>query len=200
MTFFKLLLEFQNKYGVTKQNIFFYLVFSLSKKVKTKLLFIENKNNPIDFSKKRFDNLCNKYFLKNISLAHLTKKTCFCGLTFFIDKKVLAPRDITQQMTCDFIKHIKNKKGIKVYDLCAGSGNIGIAIKKHCPNADVICLDKYQYCIDNIEKNCQLNKVKIKIIKENVLKFLNKSTKLDYIISNPPYIDFVNDKYIVNTD
>lgn len=199
MTFLNLLLWFQNKYGTKHQNVFFELVFFLSKKAKTKLFFIENKNNKIDFSKQKFDSLCDKYFNKKISLAHLTKQILFCNLTFCIDKKVLAPREITEQMTNDFIRYIKKKSKIKVYDLCAGSGNIGISIKKHCPKHKIVCLDKYQYCISNIKRNCQLHKVKIKIIKGDVLKFLNKNKQLDYIISNPPYVDQKNDKYIVNT-
>lgn len=199
MAFFNLLLWFQNKYGTQHQNIFFGLVFFLSKKVKSKLLFIENKNDKIDFAKQKFAILCDKYFKENISLAHLTKQTSFCNLTFYIDKKVLAPREITEQMTNDFISYIKRKSKAKIYDLCAGSGNIGISVKKHCPKHEIVCLDKYQCCINNIKKNCQLHKVKIKVIKEDVLKFLGKNKQLDYIVSNPPYIDQNNDEYIVNT-
>lgn len=199
MTFFDLLLWFQNKYGTKHQNIFFDLVFFLSKKVKSKLLFVENKTSKIDFTKQKFVSLCNKYFNNNVSLAHLTKQASFCNLIFHIDKKVLAPREITEQMTNDFIKYIKKKSKTKIFDLCAGSGNIGISIKKYCPKHEIVCLDKYQYCINNIKKNCQFHKVEIKVVKEDVFTFLNKNKQIDYIISNPPYIDKNHDKYVVNT-
>ncbi|MCQ2957123.1 MAG: methyltransferase [Mycoplasmoidaceae bacterium] len=87
--------------------------------------------------------MCNDYFAKEKPLAHITGQTTFCGLNFKVSKKVLAPRDLTQQMVKDFIaKHKKDIQG-SVLDMCCGCGCIGISIKKYLPQMNVTCVDKY---------------------------------------------------------
>ncbi|MCQ3908153.1 MAG: hypothetical protein MJ200_00925 [Mycoplasmoidaceae bacterium] len=47
--------------------------------------------------------MCDEYFVKQKPLAHITGHAKFCGLDFIVYKKVLSPRDVTEQMTQDFI-------------------------------------------------------------------------------------------------
>ncbi|MCQ2748406.1 MAG: methyltransferase [Mycoplasmoidaceae bacterium] len=123
--------------------IFFEILFYLSSKVKNKETFVSLKNEEIDFSERKFTKLCKKYFVKQCPLAHITKQAKFCNLSFVINKKVLSPRDITEQMVIDFISKHKNDQAAKLIDLCCGSGCIGITIKKNIPQFNVTCVDKY---------------------------------------------------------
>ena len=143
MTFNQLFTVFQNRYGNTHDIIFFELLFYCSKIVKTKEQFISDRNNELNFKEKYFWKLCKQYFVKQKPLAHITGHTTFCGLDFAVHKKVLAPREITEQMTKDFIAAHKSDQAAQVLDLCCGCGCIGISIKKHIPQFLATCIDKY---------------------------------------------------------
>lgn len=189
MTFNQLFEQFKAKYGETHDIIFFSLVFYLSKQVKNKEQFISYRNNKIDFSSRKFAKLCKDYFAKEKPLAHITKQIIFCDVELKIDKKVLAPRDVTQQMTWDFINAHKNGQTANVVDLCCGSGCIGIAIKKHLPEFNVTCIDKYWGPILNTYANARKHKIALTIDHIDAIDYLNHKGHLDYIISNPPYIN-----------
>lgn len=191
MTFNQLFSAFRSKYDNSHDVIFFDLIGYCSKTIKTKEDFISKRNNEINFSIKKFWKYCDDYFKKEKPLAHITGRTTFCGLNFIIDKKVLAPREITEQMTFDFIAKHKNVKG-KLFDLCCGSGCIGISIKKHLPQLDVTCIDKYWKPILNTHENARRLKTPLTIDCKDVFEYLRHKSSVDYIISNPPYINQAN--------
>lgn len=199
MIFLALLVEFTKKYGQQHLTVFFEIVFFLSKAVKTKIDFHHYRNAKIDFSIRKFKKMCKQYFLQEKPLAHIVKYTKFCDLNFFVNKKVLAPRENTEKMTWDFIHHFQKLKNQNVVDLCCGCGAIGLSIKKYLPTFQIDCIDKYIRPIINTKLNAHKLKVKIKIVKGNVFKYLSKQKKLDLIISNPPYINkmtFTNKKML----
>lgn len=191
MTFIQLFEQFQKMYGQNHNPIFFDIVFYLSKWVKDKNKFLESRNLKLDFSSRKFFRLCNQYFKKEKPLAHITSHAMFCGLDMQIKKHVLAPRDITEQMTLDFINAHKNDTGV-LLDLCCGSGCIGIAIKKHLPMFNVTCVDKYWGPIFNTFANANKHKAQIIIDRKDAIRYLYKQDRVDYLISNPPYIDSSN--------
>lgn len=192
MTFNQLFIQFQTRYGTNHDVIFFTLVFYLSKQIKNKENFVLNKNNAIDFSLKKFNKLCDDYFVKQKPLAHITKHIVFCDVDLIIEKKVLSPRDITQQMTWDFIHSHQNETSGNVLDLCCGSGCIGIAIKKYIPSFNVTCVDKYWRPLLNTYANAHKHKIALTIDHKDAIEYLNSKNHLDYLISNPPYINEAN--------
>lgn len=197
MTFNQLFLQFQKDYGNTHDIIFFEIVFSLSNTAKTKEIFIAYRDKSIDFKIKDFRKKCKQYFVKQMPLAHVVGSTAFLGLKFAVSKKVLAPRDITEQMTADFISAHENDPYLKVLDMCCGCGCIGISIKKHCPQFDVICVDKYWKPIFDTNHNAITHKTKLTIDVSDAFKYLSHLNSIDILISNPPYIDknnFANNK------
>lgn len=189
MTFNQLFLQFQKKYGNDQNTIFFEILFSLSKITKTKELFITFSNKEIDFKEKNFWKKSENYFVKQMPLAHVVGTTTFLGLRFQVSKKVLAPRDITEQMTKDFIDAHKHEPYLKILDLCCGCGCIGISIKKHCPQHDVICVDKYWAPIFDTNANAIYNHTKLTIDVKDAFKYLDHLGRIDILISNPPYIN-----------
>ncbi len=192
MTFNQLFVLFQTKYGNNHDPIFFALLFYLSKQVKTKEDFVSIRNNQIDFSQRKFKKLCKDYFVKEKPLAHITKHIRFCNLDFKIDKKVLAPRVNTEQMVLDFIQQHKNEQLANVLDLCCGSGCIGIAIKKYIPSFNVTCVDKYWGPILNTRANGIYHKTPLTVDHKDAIDYLNHINRIDYLISNPPYININN--------
>lgn len=192
MTFNQLFEQFKTKYGETHDIIFFELLKCCSKLIKTKDDFIQNHNSPIDFKDKAYWKLCKQYFEKQKPLAHITKHTTFCGLDLEIDKKVLSPREVTEQMVKDFIESHKDVKDAPFWDLCCGSGCIGVTIKKYLPQLNVLCIDKYWKSIFNTHKNGVKHKTPLTIDCLDVVDFLNHKNYAGYIMSNPPYINAAN--------
>lgn len=192
MTFNQLFTDFKNKYGSDHDVVFFTLVFYCSKNVKDKNDYVNNHNTKIDFQIKVFNKLCNDYFVKQKPLAHIIGHWQFCNLDFIIDKKVLVPRENTQQMVLDFIGKHHNERSANVLDLCCGCGCIGISIKKYIEQFSVTCVDKYWGPILNTRKNGIKHKTKLTVDCADAIKFLNRFKSIDYLISNPPYINAAN--------
>lgn len=189
MTYNQLFLQFQKKYGNDKNTIFFEMIFAISKLVKTKEMFVSYGEQKLEFKEKNFWKMCDNYFVKQMPLAHVVGSTTFLGLRFQVSKSVLAPRDITEQMTKDFIATHKNEPFLKILDMCCGCGCIGISIKKHCPQHEVICVDKYWTPIFDTNANAIYNHTKITIDVKDAFKYLEHLGRIDILISNPPYIN-----------
>ena len=194
MTFNELLTQFQQKYDAKHDVVFFELVFCLSDLVTTKEKFVQMRSEQIDFKERKFWKMCHQYFKLEKPLAHITGTTTFCGLTFQVHKKVLAPRENTEQMTKDFISAHTGKisAGTVLLDLCCGCGCIGIAIKQYVPQFSVICVDKYYAPFLNSHQNARLLETDLTLDCKDAVKYLNKKTSVDYIISNPPYVNKLN--------
>lgn len=116
----------------------------------------------------------------------------FMGRIFFVGRGVLIPRPETELLCIEAMNRIKNKTKSTVYDLCAGSGCIGLTVKCECPDTDVYLIEKsdeaFPFLLKNSE-NLNLDKA-VNIIKGDVLKveLFENTPKADIIISNPPYI------------
>jgi release factor glutamine methyltransferase len=111
----------------------------------------------------------------------------FLGCKIDLSKKPLIPRAETEFWTAVAIDEIKSclslprrrESGlIKVLDIFAGSGCIGVAVLKHVKKAQVVFAD--------IDPHIRANK-RYKIIKSDLFKNL-KNKKFDFILANPPYI------------
>jgi release factor glutamine methyltransferase len=115
----------------------------------------------------------------------------FYDSTFKVGEGVLIPRPETELLVdCAIDKISKNQYSV-VYDLCCGSGCIGISIAKRFPDIQVYCVDlsdkAIEYTTRNKELLCTEN---VKIVKADILEsvsFLGMPAP-DVIISNPPYI------------
>ncbi|MBQ0045737.1 MAG: methyltransferase [Mycoplasma sp.] len=192
MTFNQLFNSFIAKHGNTHDVIFFELIFYVSPSVKTKDQFIQKRNETIDFKEKFFWKLVKQYFVEQKPLAHIIGQTRFCDLIFKVSPKVLAPRDITEQMTRDFIDKHKNDKPSHLVDLCCGCGCIGISIKKYIPQFTVACIDKYWKPIFDTRDNGIKHQTQLTVDCVDAIKYLARKGNIDYLISNPPYINKEN--------
>ena len=116
----------------------------------------------------------------------------FMGRTFFVGKGVLIPRPETEMIVeaaIDFVKCIE--KPI-IFDLCSGSGCIGITVAAEKPDSTVYVLEKSSEAMVYLKKNMELHKTKNVFpiqgdIFTDFFKFSN--LKPDLIVSNPPYIE-----------
>lgn len=125
-------------------------------------------------------------------LAYIIGHTPFLNTTIHLDSHPLIPRPETEYWTEQVIKEIadQGKALVRMLDLCAGSGCIGVAVLKALPQStvDFVEIDASHY--PTIHKNIEENDIAIsrtQIFGGNL--FENITDSYDYILTNPPYID-----------
>lgn len=114
----------------------------------------------------------------------------FYGLPFKVGKGVLIPRDDTEVCLRASFAHLNNIEKPKILDLCAGSGTIGITLKKLYPKAEVTAVELSDDAFYYLKENAKLNSTDIKLIKGDIFNVYKDFEKryFDLIISNPPYL------------
>lgn len=116
----------------------------------------------------------------------------FMGKTFLVGEGVLIPRPETEMIAEEALKFLKNKKSPVVFDLCAGSGCIGVTVASERKDAKVYLLEKSDKAAEYLEKNIALNKADNAVfVKGDLFESYMDMAELkpDLILSNPPYIE-----------
>ncbi len=121
-------------------------------------------------------------------LAYLVGKEEFFGLEFDVNHSVLIPRPETEVITEKAMDLIKRNHLTYILDLCCGSANIAVTIKKMIKkNINVKAADLSSEAISIARKNIKKHGVDVKVIKSNLFeKFQGR--QFDLIVSNPPYV------------
>jgi release factor glutamine methyltransferase len=125
-------------------------------------------------------------------LAYVLGEWSFYGMTLYVDKNVLIPRDDTCAVTQLAIKRgLFLEQDPRVLDLCTGSGCIGLAIASRVKDARVTLADVSRDALAVAKKNITRHKLSARVscVQADALQpassFLGK---FDMIVSNPPYI------------
>lgn len=124
-------------------------------------------------------------------LAYLIGSIPFLGTTIYLYSKPLIPRTETEFWVEKLIEKLKEKEGaLRILDLCAGSGCIGVALQKAFPHAHVDFAELDASHHETIKKNLRENGLDTEAshIYGGDL-FENVTETYDCIVSNPPYID-----------
>lgn len=124
-------------------------------------------------------------------LQYILGEWDFYGRTFVVGDGVLVPRPETELLVDLALEKIKDVENPVIFDLCAGSGCIGLTIAAQRPDSKVFLFEKYEqaysYLERNIEKLALSNAVPVRCdIKDGRLEFILENP--DFIISNPPYL------------
>lgn len=123
-------------------------------------------------------------------LQYMVGKWDFYGLSFYVGEGVLIPRPETEQLVDIVLDEIKQKNKPVIFDLCSGTGCIGLSIAYHRPDAIVYLFEKEEKAFTFLEKNLKaLNLSNVTPIKCDILNFdFSNLPNADVIVSNPPYI------------
>lgn len=156
---------------------------------KTQLLL--NSGSPIEDGKLFFFEDCVKRRCNHEPLQYIIGMWDFHRFSFKVGEGVLIPRPETELLV-EFASEKIQKNDFKVvYDLCCGSGCIGLTVAKLFPTIKVICMDLSDKAIEYTTMNKELLGVdNVTIVKADVLDsvgFLGLP-RPDIILSNPPYI------------
>ena len=119
-------------------------------------------------------------------LQYVIGRWDFYESEFFVGKGVLIPRPETEELVELAVRHIRALGKCVVYDLCAGSGAIGVSIAKSCPNACVYMIEKSADAMFYLLKNAD-GVDNAKVICGDIANDFDLPDA-DVILSNPPYI------------
>ena len=105
----------------------------------------------------------------------------------------MIPRPETEELVEEIIQGTKSKgQGLNILDIGTGSGCIAIALKKNLPEATVSAIDISDEALLLAKENALLNQTLINFLRADILNIesgiRNQESKLDIIVSNPPYV------------
>lgn len=121
-------------------------------------------------------------------VQYLLGETLFYDCTIKVRRGVLIPRPETEELVDLIIKENTGFNG-KILDIGTGSGCIAVALAVKLPGSNITAVDISGPALETAEENARLNKVRITLIKADVLKEdLRTTGRSDIIVSNPPYV------------
>ena len=117
----------------------------------------------------------------------------FMGFSFKVGEGVLIPRPETEILVERILDEIKDINEPVIYDLCSGSGCIGLSIAKIRSDAKVFLVEKSSQALKylcDIRENLSCDGNNTTVIQGDILRFEDfcDLPSADVIVSNPPYI------------
>ena len=162
-----------------------------------KYVILNSKENLKDKDLNNFNVLIDKR-RKGEPIAYSVNNKEFWKYTFYVDQNVLIPRPDTELIVEQVLKIYSKDRNLQILDIGTGSGCILLSLLKERPKF-------YGTGIDISKKSINVSKYNAKRLNlRNRVKFYNSDVdnfrigKYDIIVSNPPYIEFSNLKYLEN--
>ncbi|ATG97763.1 peptide chain release factor N(5)-glutamine methyltransferase [Mesoplasma lactucae] len=135
-------------------------------------------------------------------LAYITKRQYFYKNYFYVNSDVLIPRTETELMvenSFNFIQENYLDKDLVCYDICTGSGVVGLSLKNLDNQIDLYLSDiSSKALLVAKENSVLLHEDNVKFIQGDFLNPFLKDQKIpraNLITINPPYID-INDPFV----
>ena len=144
----------------------------------------------------RFDSLVGQR-RRRIPLQHLLGETWFMGLRFAVRPGVLIPRQDTETLAETVLRELPERgKGLRVLDLCTGSGCVGLTLARLGNFARVTLSDISDEALDLAAENADALGVagKIFLARGDLLQARRQDgrrldrLRFDAVVCNPPYI------------
>jgi release factor glutamine methyltransferase len=125
----------------------------------------------------------------------------FYGLSFAVNSHVLIPRPETEHLVDEVLRWLSSqpqlKERVRIVDLGAGSGCIGLSLLKKRPDAQLLAVDVSVEALDVLDFNAKSlsveNRTSILSLKAEDLTLADLpesfNGQVDIVVANPPYID-----------
>ncbi len=191
-----LLVDLKKKYDFYLRNKFSKLEIEFFFKILVKkylqedpIIILSKPEIKINKKKVEFFFSALKDLKNNKPIQYILKEVYFCDKKFILNEFVLIPRPETEELVYWFLKNHNEKYFEKtILDIGTGSGCIPISIKLKRSNWRVESIDISEKCLNLAKINAKKHSVEVNFQKRDILNIENWDNKLDYIISNPPYV------------
>jgi release factor glutamine methyltransferase len=122
-------------------------------------------------------------------VEYITGEVEFASCHFEITPACIIPRQETEILFHDALIEIKKmeKKSLVAWDVCCGSGCLGIALKKKMAEIEVTLSDISDEALALARKNSEKNGVDLSFLKGDLLAPF-EGKRADIVFCNPPYI------------
>lgn len=119
-----------------------------------------------------------------VPLQYLTREQNFCGLSLYVDERVLIPRQDTECLVEEVLRD-----GVRgaLLDLCTGSGCIPLALLKHGNFSCALGADISAEALAVAETNRARTGLPLELRQSDL--FSEIPERFDVITANPPYIE-----------
>lgn len=159
----------------------------------------EQEGNYVNYITKRAE---------HIPLQHLTGEQEFMGLPFTVNEHVLIPRQDTEILVEEAMRHLHD--GMEILDMCTGSGCILLSLLHYSNRCTGVGVDISKEALAVARQNAGRvlgseiaetgdaaddgvtgaveNMTNVSFVHSNLFEMLDRSRKFDLLVSNPPYI------------
>jgi release factor glutamine methyltransferase len=123
-------------------------------------------------------------------IQYIIGKAYFYDREFNVTPSVLIPRPETELLVREALTWAQRnpRSGMRVADLCTGSGCIAVSLAKLISSAEVEAWDISDGALEIARRNAELNHVTINFQLRNALDAEIPFPSYEIIVSNPPYI------------
>ena len=160
-----------------------WLLLEMVCKIDRNFYYMHMNDDILDDQLREYEHVIKKR-AEHIPLQYIIGETEFMGLKFKVNSSVLVPRQDTETLVEEALKI--TKPGMKVLDMCTGSGCIIISILHNVTDVEGFAVDISKQALNVAKENAKVNDVSV--IFERSDLFDNVTGTYDIIVSNPPYI------------
>lgn len=129
-----------------------------------------------------------------VPLQHITGEQEFMGLSFQVNEHVLIPRQDTEILVEEAMCHLGD--GMRILDLCTGSGCILLSLLKYSNECEGIGIDISEEALKTARENAERLGLDAVFLAGDLFgplaDFMSERTPdrlFDMVVSNPPYIE-----------
>ncbi|MCM1252723.1 MAG: peptide chain release factor N(5)-glutamine methyltransferase [Clostridium sp.] len=124
-------------------------------------------------------------------LQYITGIQEFMGLPFFVDGNVLIPRQDTEILVEEVMRHLHD--GMRILDMCTGSGCILLSLLYYSNDCTGLGIDISGSALQTAEKNAEKIRnlkedIRVSFLQGDLFEPLTEADTFEIIVSNPPYI------------
>lgn len=140
-----------------------------------------------------------KHVETGVPIQHLIGEETFYGRSFTVNEDVLIPRPETEEVVERAIQLIQQhekfnrNEPITIVDVGTGSGIIAITLDIEITNTNITAVDISPKALKIAKQNAKQLNTEIEFFEGSFLQpLIEKQLKVDFIISNPPYIPYAD--------